>query len=566
MSSQPEIVDISLGKSLFDFKSRYWKSNFGNDRSIHRLCDLMRKMDVKRVIIEKYQEHFLDNDIKNELDNLEDVLEKNLKYEIARFTFIRADISFMDEIDKIQNNDFLASVILINLELSERLKHIYAPEEEEQKKWNGWVSYIFKGIVKRPCIKEKTVLNNYIHILRDHKCEVSLNEVKTKRFEIRGTYFCQQNRITSVCAHACLCMIVNNMDSQPYITTHYINEVLGRKDWFNVGGLYIVDIEKVIKNLGLKTYYKNYFQDPTVSFEEYLYPFLESRFPSIICFTTRDVYAGHVVDVIGHTLNTDLWKGEARVFYSKDYSGINHYRSSEWVDHFIINDDNLGMYLCLPVDLLKRITLPQYDPLFRIYYSLSVIPIDIELSPRQAEYYSVLVLNKLLDNLECFKEWTDILNIWVKRLLEQRRLNPFVTRTLLVTKNEYKHHLETTQDYLSNKHKTEEIDKLIENVPNHFWLTEVSIEDLYTTNKSKIIDIVYICDKKMEDITGETEIEQIKKILENCKLIKMPELSFMDVSFLLGQEGSQKPIIHANSIRSHMGLFKFEKSDDIMEW
>ena len=74
--------------------------------------------------------------------------------------------------------------------------------------------------------KQTPLLNNYVHIFHTFDCEVSINERDIFRFQITGTFFCQQNSVTSVCAHASLCMTINNM-GVVMITPEDINKKIG---------------------------------------------------------------------------------------------------------------------------------------------------------------------------------------------------------------------------------------------------------------------------------------------------------------------------------------------------
>jgi len=48
-------IDMGQGSSFFKFIDVYWKAGHtGNNRTIHRLCNLMRKMNVKLAVVEEY--------------------------------------------------------------------------------------------------------------------------------------------------------------------------------------------------------------------------------------------------------------------------------------------------------------------------------------------------------------------------------------------------------------------------------------------------------------------------------------------------------------------------------
>jgi hypothetical protein len=103
--------------------------------------------------------------------------------------------------------------------------------KDPKKDWN---SYLFSAVVTIPKIKnypelgDLPLLNNFIHIRRTFKREVSISEDQKFEFAITGSFFCQQNSVTSVCAHASLCMTLNNMDlKEGLITPEDINKIIG---------------------------------------------------------------------------------------------------------------------------------------------------------------------------------------------------------------------------------------------------------------------------------------------------------------------------------------------------
>lgn len=419
-----------------------------------------------------------------------------------------------------------------------------------------WISYIFEAYVKKPMLDDKIILNNYLHTLVDMKFTINIDK-KSVSPTIRGNYFCQQNTITSRCVHACVCMLINNLKGSKKITTADINNILTQCDWCG-DGVSFDKMKKVLNTWGYEIFEKDYFEEPTIPFNEYVYPFIESKYPSIIFFTTKNLAESHVVNVLGHTINNDLWTGEARMWYSQNTFGPNYYKSSDWVDNFIINDDNFGMYLCLPIDLLKRITLPQYDPFFRVRFSLSIKPKNLQISPAQAERYSMIILTGLIEYINSNKAAT-ITNKWLARILKEK---PLLSRTLIVTKEEYKQHLESSVDYDNNKYTPAGVSSIIANLPDSFWLIEVSYQDLYTTNKSKLIDIVYNYDTQIT-----VPLQSIEKVLENCKMIRLPQLTFKDnMLFLNDNTKTVKPNISLNPIISHVKLFKHVESDTVSEW
>jgi hypothetical protein len=108
--------------------------------------------------------------------------------------------------------------------------------------------------------------------------------------------------MTSVCAHAALCMAVNNQDLHPIgvIEPEDINSTLGidhKAVKLNEGKeIYRKDLEKVLRDFNLSI-----IQPAKV--DDYLYNYIESRCPVLLVFTTGHDSENHVIPIFGHTLN-----------------------------------------------------------------------------------------------------------------------------------------------------------------------------------------------------------------------------------------------------------------------
>ncbi len=522
----PYVRSTVKGKSFFEMISEYWKgsSTTSNDRAIHRLCSLMRKMDSQSVFIEKLDSSY--NEIVKDTEALDKRFKEKLNIEAYRFTFSTNLFSNATDIVGLKDEEFLSTAILINFK---------NPEKDD------WQSYLQKAIVCLPKKDNKRLLNNYIHVQKEFNCVVSIDSSTTHEFKIIGTYFCQQNDVTAVCAHVALCMIINSLESTKEIySTETINEVLGiDHDTVKVGGdkgLNQEQVLKVLEHAGLDAVWHDFFKYPETDYAEYIYRYMEGGNPSLLVFSTnRDEM--HVVPVIGHTLNSDIWDAEAELAYNKK-APLNYRSASAWVDHFVIHDDNFGMYLCLPVDSLRKITIPKYDPSFRAYTAIAIVPKKLPMPAREAEWASASIIRQLFQKLEKNKVIID--NIWLERMLKENR--PMVIRTLLVNNVDYINHLTTGKDFYDKSFSKEEIVKMTSHLPDHFYLSEISMPDLYTANKTKIIDVLYKCDEKPGDI------------FDSWIQIRLPGFCMFN--------SQESPILN-HSIISHVPMFR--KNDNSLE-
>ena len=545
-----ELRKVERGHSLFDLINEYCleeREGRSINRPFHRLCSLMREADAKTAVVESIDSS--NTGIKDEYSALRTYCNENIKIESYRFTFVSENISSLKEITKLEDNKFLSSAVLINFQNKDVIK-----------------SYLFKVIVTKPRICDNNGIkvalpSYYLHIYKTFPCEINVSDNEIHRFNITGTFFCQQNSATSVCAHCSLCMVINNMDlkKNEMILPEDINKIIGidhKNDKLksNKGGLSIEAVQKVLEEIGLSTIHMNFFEHPDINYNEYIYNYIESRYPVLLIFRTinvehvvRTINVEHVVSVLGHTLNWDMWRPEAELSYSYSIQGsqvsrLNYRSTSAWVDHFIIHDDNFGMYLCLPVDALKRVTIPKYDPSFRASSAVVILPPNVTTPAWKAEQASVIITKYLLQWL---KNNNVGLDKWSDRVLISDKVSPqrpAVVRTFLIDKKAYSKSLDQT-DFEGNKFSESDKAKLTEYLPSYFWLSEITLPDLYTANKTKIIDFFYKSDYSELLKDEEEMLERWIQIRFPFGLMRRNEAGKLDMSKM--------------SVKSHYPLLQF---------
>jgi hypothetical protein len=471
-------------------------------------------MGAKTVIVEELD--IKHPDIKDEYNALSKYFKgKRIEFNAHRFTFVTDEVNHIDEVEDLPNDRFLSSAILINL-FRPINHHAY-----------NWKSYVFKAIVCRPkldlpSIGRVPLQNHYIPLRKSFTCNIEISEDKTRVFDIEGTYFCQQNTITSVCAHAVLCMTINNSNSHDgqLITSENVNKDLGinHEDKKVKIGLDIQQIEDVLGKHGFYLFIVDFFENENFDYNWLVYGYLESRCPIILGFTTSKKSKLHVVSIFGHTLNPDLWEPEARIGYTTP-KGRYFYRStSEWVDHFIIHDDNMGMYMCMPISSIKRNSPPKKDPKFRAKYACAIIPQDVRSSFSEAELAAFIITETLVERL---KNMGADLGKWIPRLFFSNR--QLVIRTILITKNNYSKSL-NCKDFDGNILTDAEKETILSDLPDRFWLSEISNPDLYIGSKNKLIDFIYPSQK-----APNKSIPFKEYIKDNWIQIRMPNALFKNV-------------------------------------
>ncbi len=563
MPTSYDIIETKQPSSFFQFIDNLINEPRTNwDRPLHRLCSLFRKMGCTHVIKEGLEVNDI-NDLAKEKEGLDSFFEEDVSFEATRLTFICSDHLNERNIPDIEDKSFLASIILTQFRDLTVDNH-------------PWHPYVFKAFVSLPrkpiangeCAGSITyLLNNYYHVNRTYECSCGLRDGEERTFNIKGTFFCQQNSKTSVCAHAGLRMILNNRDGMD-LTTSKINEILNlspnksEKRYKRSWGLSVDEVVKVITSFNLKCKQWNFFAYPTWDYAQYTHRSVESKFPSLLAFSTANDM--HVVPVVGHTLNSDMWRPEAEFQYKgqlyrmteSQLFGLNtiekHVPAASWVDHFIIHDDNFGPYYCLPVDSLRRATLPRLDPHFRAYHLISILPsdFDIKASSREAEWASVLFVEYLVQPNKALSTSREY---WAKKICQSyRNGEPWVVRTALIDKDTFVNNLSDDRDYEGYQFTQQEIEFMTSNLPDWFYLSEISLPDLYTTNKSKLIDIVYTCDQEPWD----PRKKKIGELFQRVLLCRVPGSVYV---------AAHRKSITSN-VKSHMPLFRVDPTVTCEEW
>jgi hypothetical protein len=497
-------------------------------------------MNVMRVVVDPVERNH--PDIAEEVAALDTRFQASTEIKAFLLTFISKPADGLEQLVGLEDDDFLGQAWLINFRL---------PAGE-------WKSYVYKAIFKRPVLPgiagSDSLMNNYLHVDRTFTIQVPGPDNCTKPFSINGSFFCQQNQFTSVCAHATLSMVINNMDLQglPLITPEYVNRAIGidhRAVMFGEGGncqgLSIQELLSVLNSLNLKFEWLDCKLYPNDDYEQFVYKYIESRCPVVLIFSTAfSAYglAQHVVPVLGHTLNSDMWGPEADAY--DPYGRLGYRPSSFWIDHFVIHDDNFGMYYCLPVGRLKRTTLPKYDPTFRVFDAIAIVPQQIMTPAWQAEWASVVVTKDMLSQRA---KQAQAVDVWTNRLIASR--DEMVVRTFLVDKAAYEKSLEE-DDFEHNRFSDPDKAQLLQGLPDTFWLSEITLADLYCANKTKIVDFFYRSDSPRE-------LDQ-KAPFDRWIQVRFPYALSRYV-----QGGA--PEIIPLSVKSHYPLFRF-RAKDAMEW
>lgn len=520
----------------------------GNSNPLHRLCTLMRKMKVESFIKEELE---LNDELLEEQNMVTQRYNQKIGLTATRLTFFQSlpPSSKWEDQEELPDDHLLGYAVIATLEL---------PDDEYR-------TYLLESVVRPPSIwvrdaedriSIEPITNYYVHNTRDFETTIG-TEKKSRTLTLTGSFFAQQNDITHVCAHAALRMAINSSSTlnTEKLTNKMINEILGidfSKPEKCVGhidgdpggtkeGLDIQELEEVIRRSGGRTISANFVENTSVEYDQFIYPFAESACPVILGIEgwnfNRSSIISHVVSVLGHTLNSDRWEPEARTGYggfpTESYTPV-----TGWVGHYIINDDNFGMYVTLPSDMLRNYLVPSKNPNLHATRAVAIVPSGVRLSGLSAERRAVWIAQSLIGGIKIEPPI-----IWLERLAQS--FQNIVSRTLLQTKASYRQYI----DGLVQNGQitlTPEIEQRLDNMPEHVWVSEITLPHLYTGNKRKLGDVIIRANATDEEhSTG-----------------KSFELAWFPGFIYFGSDHQIFPW----DVRTHVPLIREEKTSPLLEW
>lgn len=488
MSGLPLLQWIPLETaSLFKIISQFTLSPKANKRPIHRLCSLMRRSGAQSLWIE---EIFPETDVELQVEiNCLTRFLPNLETSAYKFYFVLQKVVDSDYVN-IKKMTFLSCSVVINYSSgNQRDSYLLYSIVATPKKYN----YIGSNHIP--------LMNHYLHSTKEYKLSFKGKDKQSIEFTLRGAPFFQKNNVTSYCIQSSLATMLNHMtNSEKLILPNTINELLNLSDQeIEGGGLTIEQTKQVIKKLNLhyKTFdfHESNTENIFTKLHKYndwppaslIYPWMESSLPGFIIFTTfgkNKEEVLHVVPIIGHTLNCDVWQPEADIYYKREVQ-FNFRPVSAWVDNFIIHDDNFGMYFSYPTCKLGE---KKRGHGYLVNYVLFVTEKEIKSKPDKIEITLMRFIRNLSNKLRKSNSISEKKNPWMHRIVNEIKA-PFVSRTLLVKKQEYIKCFKIP-DFENNYIPQDLVDKIESRLPPDFWLTEITLPDLYIANKSILISFI----------------------------------------------------------------------------
>lgn len=455
-------VDCNPAYSFyFDFIHKLWKTQNSNYLPLHRICTLARKQGAASLIIETA---FGVDSVDNEVTYLDKSQGSGGAAEAVKVTFFR-ECDHSHDISKVPEDAVIGQVIFVNYR---------RPNESDFGK-----SYVFEAIFHPPRLPAASggsdrLLNNFV------RAEKQFDFIARGRtFGLKAIYYCQQNSITHVCAHACLRMALNTISSgQDLVSGESINTSMNIQDPDK--GLNVKNIVDFIAQSGQGHAIVHDCNGRAAEhYVSIIASHVQSGHATLLVFTTATQVGSppeeHVVYVSGYTHNTDEWHPQAIPAYSGPASAP-YRQSSLWIDHFVIHDDNFGPYYTLSARALE------VDKNVKARWVIAIAPENIIMNAVGAELASSTVLKNLLRSLATLasNQWFDYITT---------RNNSFVLRPILIEKQEYLAHLLASKGHDSSAIDQQSLDKF-KSAPEYFWMVEFSMPSLYTGNHTKLGEVI----------------------------------------------------------------------------
>ena len=399
-------------------------------------------------------------------------------------------------------------------------------------------SFIGYAIFKRDGIKDRIYEsvfatskreNNFVRGAPSWTCAVAGRE-----FTITGHLYAQQNGVTNCCAHvavrtAATCFLGEDLSYRQM--NKWVSEYRkaeGIDETPPGEGLTNLEICHILEKSGAKTFVADFEQAKLspIPYQLRLYSSVESGFPTIMFFgleqqADEDKRGYHAIPIFGHTFNEDMWVPSADMMYFPLHKVTKCLTSSAWVSMFIGHDDNYGSNGCIPQHYMephricrneeghailddngKTFTCRQQGG--SVLYAIATVPSNIKADPIEAEAIAADYLLTILEEVpETFPGWHER---WQNRLalhksdtgtLLVRRPEKMILRTSLVTGSEYCDHIRSVRGWDSNKRITDSIKEILSSVADDpFWMTEVSIPELFSANRRKVGEVLIRADRE----------------------------------------------------------------------
>lgn len=333
--------------------------------------------------------------------------------------------------------------------------------------------------------------------------------VAGNNFAIDGFLYCQQDGITTVCAHVALRSLLSAISPNHDVRYAEIDKIARQAGEIDLKqGLTVSHIEKVLEEFGRKFGfdYDDFYFDPMsdathgtardpkrLPYFRLLHAGVESGRGSLFGFSLKLPVAGvedsqHIIPVFGHTFDGLSWNKSAEDGYFTD-CGLDRgaLSGNSWVGGLLAHDDNVGANVFLPRNCVAPCYVSYVVNILKPGYYVSGYEVEdraeVDLHEHRQELFAHGVgwnsrLNRLLIDDEA-------------KVVDERPPTRVVYRALALTKDEYVSHLRAMTDWKDQRETEEILGQVLERLSPCLWVVEFSAESLFCANRRKVGEIVY---------------------------------------------------------------------------
>lgn len=307
---------------------------------------------------------------------------------------------------------------------------------------------------------------------------------------VNGCLYAQQNKLTKTCAQVAIRSMVSTFLGNNDLSYRRINQAVSALyPGFNpADGMTNNEIADALQELGLNVLPMDYGQleaaypdiRDMVPYQKVVYSGIESGCGAMVAFELSGPTAppvGHVIPFFGHTFNEDSWAATGGPAYFQYGENIRYISSRTWLSSFLVHDDNFGANLCVPQSFLNR------DHVSCVF---EILPTGWACSGVEAEVAAADYFYSILPNLPPSAEVP-----WLRRLWDYVANQRLILRHVPISKKRYMEHLRSMEDWEFRKESVTTLEAFESAVSGEkFWMVEVSVPEVFPTNKRKLGEIL----------------------------------------------------------------------------
>lgn len=474
-----QFVDLQRPSGFFAVLAEHFSGarKDGDLTPLHRICSQARRLGVKTMVLEEIEDS---EEMREENEDLDSIKAWNGEHRVRRVSFFSESLTKAKDLASVNVNAFLGYVL--------------------------WKEDWQKGSKTKVCARVYEAMMppraDYLHSRGGAKWTCRVNG---RDFAIQGYPFFQQNEATNICAHAAARTAAACFHPDSDMTFREMNLLLGKVPpaFSQQQGLETPEIVKILEaagaNCSVAEYHDLAILPTPVPYQRWAYGSIESGYPAILIFGDSTARAGseaflHALPVFGHTFNPDMWLPRVEVARFRLGEKLGFIPSEFWMGSFIGHDDNFGPNYSIPRHYLRSMRPsvhdhPQQPSTEGVAWVVSTMPKGVNLRALEAEAVALDFLGKL----EAGAKRTSANNVWMKRLFEHKKSRELVLRPILVTKADYVEALKKLRGWSAKDERL--ADDLVAQMAasvdlERFWMVEVSLPELFPTNKRKLGELL----------------------------------------------------------------------------